>query len=209
MKSLLRISNVILVVLSIFLVHSCKKDKPISVPGTPTISTVTAGNAQATITFTPPSENGGSAITGYTVTSSPDSITGTGLASPITLVGLTNGTSYIFTIIATNSIGNSASSSASYSVTPNITDPDGNIYTTITIGTQVWMKENLKTTKFNDGTAIPNITDNIAWATLTTGAYSDYNNTPSNSTTYGRLYNWYAVDNNAATKVASNGGKNE
>ena len=46
------------------------------------------------------------------------------------------------------------------------------------------------------------------WVTLTTGAYSDYSNTPSNSTTYGRLYNWYVVDNNAATKVASNGGKN-
>jgi len=89
-----------------------------------------------------------------------------------------------------------------------IKDIDGNVYKGVTIGTQVWMAENLKTTKYNDGTPIPNITDNTAWAALTTGAYSDYNNTPSNSTTYGRLYNWYAVDNNAATKVASNGGKN-
>ena len=89
-----------------------------------------------------------------------------------------------------------------------VTDIDGNIYNTVTIGTQVWMKENLKTTRYNDGTEIPNITDNTAWAALTTGAYSDYNNTPSNSTTYGRLYNWYAADNNAATKMASNGGKN-
>jgi uncharacterized protein (TIGR02145 family) len=89
-----------------------------------------------------------------------------------------------------------------------VTDIDGNIYNTITIGTQVWMAENLKTTKYNDGTALPNVTDNTAWSALTTGAYSDYSNTPGNSTTYGRLYNWYAVDNNAATKVASNGGKN-
>jgi uncharacterized protein (TIGR02145 family) len=89
-----------------------------------------------------------------------------------------------------------------------VTDIDGNIYTTVTIGTQVWMKENLKTTKYNDGTAIPNVTVNSAWEALTTGAYCDYNNTPSNSTTYGRLYNWYAVDNNPTTKVASNGGKN-
>ena len=70
------------------------------------------------------------------------------------------------------------------------------------------MKENLKTTKYNDGTAIPNITVNATWTAATTGAYSDYSNTPANSTTYGRLYNWFAVDNNAATKVASNGGKN-
>ena len=56
------------------------------------------------------------------------------------------------------------------------------------------MKENLKTTKYNDGTTIPHITDNSEWAALTMGAYCDYNNTLSNSTTYGRLYNWYAVN---------------
>ncbi|HUW93945.1 MAG TPA: fibrobacter succinogenes major paralogous domain-containing protein [Bacteroidales bacterium] len=89
-----------------------------------------------------------------------------------------------------------------------VTDVDGNTYEAVKIGKQVWMSENLKTTKYNDGTAIPLVTDNTAWAALTTGAYSDYSNTPANSTTYGRLYNWYAVDNNAATKVASNGGKN-
>ena len=89
-----------------------------------------------------------------------------------------------------------------------IKDIDGNVYTYITIGTQVWMKENLKTTKYNDGTAIPNKTDNTAWAALATGAYSDYSNNPGDSTMYGRLYNWFAVDNNAGTKVASNGGKN-
>jgi uncharacterized protein (TIGR02145 family) len=88
------------------------------------------------------------------------------------------------------------------------TDGDANNYSIIQIGTQIWMAENLKTTKYNDGTAIPNITVAATWAAATTGAYSDYNNTPANSTIYGRLYNWYVVDNNAATKVASNGGKN-
>jgi uncharacterized protein (TIGR02145 family) len=87
-------------------------------------------------------------------------------------------------------------------------DGDNNNYPVVQIGTQFWMAENLKTTKYNDGTAIPNITNNTAYAALTTGAYSDYNNNPANSTTYGRLYNWYAADNNAATKIASNGGKN-
>jgi uncharacterized protein (TIGR02145 family) len=89
-----------------------------------------------------------------------------------------------------------------------LADVEGNQYNVVKIGTQVWMKENLKTTKYNDGTAIPNITDYGTWVDATTGAYCDYNNTPSNSTTYGRLYNWHAVDNNTATKVASNGGKN-
>jgi uncharacterized protein (TIGR02145 family) len=184
---------------------------PSTVPGPPTIGTATAGNAQATVTFTAPTSNGGSAITGYTVTSSPGGIIATGSASPITVTGLTNGTAYTFTVTATNANGTSLASSSSNSVTPLTTlvnDIDGNSYNTVTIGTQVWMRENLKTTKYNDGTAIPNITDNTAWGALITGAYSDYSNTPSNSTTYGRLYNWYAVDNNAATKVASNGGKN-
>jgi uncharacterized protein (TIGR02145 family) len=183
-----------------------------TVPGAPTIGAATAGNAQATVTFTAPVSDGGSAITGYTVTSSPSSLTGTGSASPITITGLTNGIAYTFTVIATNAIGNSVASSSSNSVTPTgtttVSDIDGNIYNIVTIGTQVWMKENLKVTKYNDGTAIPNITIAAPLYSLTTGAYNDYNNTPSNSTTYGRLYNWYVVDNNAATKMASNGGKN-
>ena len=89
-----------------------------------------------------------------------------------------------------------------------IKDGDGNIYNSVQIGTQVWMVENLKTTKYNDGTPIPNITDAATWAAATTGAYCDYSNTPANSATYGRLYNWYVVDNNDATKMTSNGGKN-
>jgi uncharacterized protein (TIGR02145 family) len=89
-----------------------------------------------------------------------------------------------------------------------ITDIDGNTYNTVGIGSQLWMAENLKTAKYNDGTVIPNITAAATWSAANTGAYCDYNNTPANSTTYGRLYNWYAVDNNVSTKVASNGGKN-
>jgi len=76
-----------------------------------------------------------------------------------------------------------------------VTDIDGNVYHTVTIGTQVWMVENLKTTHYRDGVAIPNVTDNTAWSDLTTGAYCDYDNKPSNSNTYGRLYNWYAATN--------------
>lgn len=75
------------------------------------------------------------------------------------------------------------------------TDIDGNVYTTVTIGTQVWMVENLKTTKYRNGTAIPNVIDSALWGNDTTGAYCNYNNDANNSTTYGRLYNWFAVNN--------------
>ncbi|MCX6255325.1 MAG: fibronectin type III domain-containing protein [Bacteroidia bacterium] len=184
---------------------------PSTVPGAPTIGTATAGYDLATVTFTAPVSDGGSAITGYTVTSNPGSITRTGSVNPIIVGTLTNGTAYTFTVTATNANGTGPASSASNSVTPSATiayDIDGNVYNIVTIGSQVWMNENLKTTKYNDGTAIPNEISAASWAASNSGAYCDYSNTPANSTTYGRLYNWYAVDNNASTKLASNGGKN-
>src|SRR5208337_5546008 len=90
----------------------------ITVPGAPTIGTATAGNAQATVSFTPPVSNGGSAITGYTLTSNPGGIIAKGAASPITVTGLTNGTAYTFTVTATNAVGTGPASSPSKSVTP-------------------------------------------------------------------------------------------
>ena len=76
-----------------------------------------------------------------------------------------------------------------------ITDADGNIYHAVTIGTQTWMVENLKTTRYNDGTPIPLDTNTNTWGYLTTGAYCWYNNdSASNKNTYGALYNWYAVN---------------
>ncbi|TDB33013.1 autotransporter domain-containing protein [Stenotrophomonas sp. TEPEL] len=87
-------------------------------PDAPTIGTAAAANGQATISFTAPAYTGGSAITSYTVTSSPGNMIGTGTASPILVTGLSNGTAYTFTVTATNAVGTSVASSASNAVTP-------------------------------------------------------------------------------------------
>lgn len=74
-------------------------------------------------------------------------------------------------------------------------DIDGNSYSTIIIGTQEWMVENLKTTKYNDGSSITNVTDNATWAALTTEAYCWYDNDAATyKATYGALYNWYVIN---------------
>ena len=78
-----------------------------------------------------------------------------------------------------------------------MTDADGNSYHTVTIGTQTWMTENLRTTKYNDGSAITLVTDSVSWAKLATPAYCWYNNDEiANKNAYGALYNWYAVETN-------------
>lgn len=76
-----------------------------------------------------------------------------------------------------------------------MTDQDGNKYKTITIGTQTWMAENLRTTKFRNGEDIPEITDNTAWKYSVSSAYCNFKNTQNidSIATFGRLYNWYAV----------------
>jgi len=75
-------------------------------------------------------------------------------------------------------------------------DNSGNttVYESVTIGTQVWMVKNLNVTKYRNGDAIPNVTDTAQWRSLTTGAYCNYDNATTNADTYGRLYNWYAVN---------------
>ncbi len=84
-----------------------------------------------------------------------------------------------------------------------VKDIDGNTYHTVKIGTQTWMVENLKTTKYNDGTLISNVTGNSAWSNLTTGAYCWYDNdSAANAETYGALYNWNAARN---SKLAPEG----
>lgn len=72
-------------------------------------------------------------------------------------------------------------------------DIEGNVYRTVIIGTQVWMADNLKTTKYRNGDPIANVTDNTAWSNLTSGAYCWYDNDSDYKRIYGALYNFYSV----------------
>ena len=83
-----------------------------------------------------------------------------------------------------------------------VSDIEGNQYKTVQIGTQQWMAENLKTSKYNDGSIIPNVSDSAQWSNLGTGAWCFYENKTENNAKFGKLYNWYAVSS------TTNGNKN-
>jgi uncharacterized protein (TIGR02145 family) len=76
-----------------------------------------------------------------------------------------------------------------------VTDVSGNVYTSVKIGTQEWLVENLKVTAYRDGTSIPNIASEVAWLALTNGGWCNYSNDVQYDNLYGKLYNWYAVSN--------------
>jgi hypothetical protein len=78
--------------------------------------------------------------------------------------------------------------------TDSLTDIDGNVYKTLKIGAQTWMKENLRTTKFNDGHVIPLVEAGSVWIKLKQPAYCWYNNDTIHKNLYGTLYNWYAIE---------------
>ena len=76
-----------------------------------------------------------------------------------------------------------------------VVDYDGNVYNTITIGSQNWMQENLKVTHYRNGISIPNITDSETWADLSTGGRCYYDNdSVTYNSEYGSLYNWYTIE---------------
>jgi len=126
---------------------------------------------------------------------------GTGIGTWVSeLVELQPATPYYARAYATNIMGTAYGEEKQFTTKPkpetgSFTDTrDGNEYQWVKIGSQVWMAENLKATKYNDGTAIPNVTDASVWENFTTGAYCNYDNLESNGETYGKLYNWYAVN---------------
>jgi uncharacterized protein (TIGR02145 family) len=83
----------------------------------------------------------------------------------------------------------------SRSAAQGVTDADGNVYDSLAVGSQVWLKQNLRTTHYNNGDPIPHVTGNAAWAATRAPAYCWYNDdSTAYAPVYGALYNWYAVD---------------
>ena len=122
------------------------------------------------------------------------------------LTGLTGGTTYYFSAYATNGEGTdygdtlsftTTSATASFTCGTSTVTFDGHDYSTVEIGAQCWFAENLRSTQYADGSSIAEVTDNSVWISTNDGARAAYNNDASNVTTYGYLYNWYAVDNSS------------
>jgi uncharacterized protein (TIGR02145 family) len=145
----------------------------------------------------------------YFVTGIPDTISGdASAAASAVITGLSAGTSYNFRIKAINGNDTSYADEVTFTTTNpgksvinykgnmayrSVIDIDGNVYKTILIGTQIWMAENLKTTRYNDNNLIPFISGSSDWTALSTPGYCWYNN---DSIVYGALYNWHAVSTN-------------
>lgn len=102
---------------------------------------------------------------------------------------------FLFTSIFITQIGCDESDEVKeiYKMGKGVVDVDGNVYTSIIIGNQEWMVENLKTTKFNDGIPIPNITDDLEWTLIDSPGFCWFDNSREIGNTYGALYNFYAV----------------
>jgi len=106
------------------------------------------------------------------------------------IINKTDGTTQSFRINTIDSI------TFSTIPTSTVTDSEGNVYTTVKIGNQWWMAENLKVTKYRTGESILKVTSNSQWASLDdteTPAYCAYNNNDTYANSYGYLYNWYAA----------------
>jgi uncharacterized protein (TIGR02145 family) len=123
---------------------------------------------------------------------------GTGNFASI-LTGLSENTLYNVRAYATNGIGTAYGANASFKTLTSgsggtVTDIDGNVYTTVIIGTQIWLGENLKVTHYRNGDVLPNVTNGTQWNRLSTGAYCWYNNDEAAyKNVYGAYYNWFTV----------------
>lgn len=154
--------------------------------------------------------DGGSPVThlwfryGTSAASLTDSLPVTGTTSPFTAAAttLTGGTLYYVAVFGKNAAGTASGDTMSFTAAApfacgNTVTYDGYSYSTASMGGECWFTKNLRTTKLNDGTAIPGEGEtNANWKLYTTPAQCVYNDDPANLTTYGRLYNYYAVQSN-------------
>jgi uncharacterized protein (TIGR02145 family) len=118
------------------------------------------------------------------------------------ITGLVPETTYYVRAFAQNSVGKAYGASRSFTTSRFVcgdgySDIEGKVYSTVQIGDQCWMSQNLRVSRYNDGTVIPEITlsNPVAWSTNDTGAWSFYDDEEDNNTPYGKLYNYYVVEN--------------
>jgi uncharacterized protein (TIGR02145 family) len=121
---------------------------------------------------------------------------GNGAASfTSSIKNLTGQTTYYIRAFASNDIGTGYGNTLTFrTIDTTITDIDNNHYRIVQIGSQIWMAENLRTIRYNNGSAIPLVTDVIEWMSITTPGFCWYNNDAATYYTYGALYNWYTVN---------------
>jgi uncharacterized protein (TIGR02145 family) len=194
--------NLILVMITVFMplgVFNCKKQEiPTVITGVVRDITATSATCEGTVT-----DDGGAKIKARGVcwgvnddptTSDSKTIENSSSDQFLSSIGgLQPGTVYHVRAYATNSTGTAYGLDISF--TTIMEDVNGNVYTIITIGMQSWLGENLKVTNYNDGIEITEVADNTEWENSVSGSYCWYdNNSGSDKTTYGALYNWYAVN---------------
>ncbi|MFM7090276.1 MAG: fibrobacter succinogenes major paralogous domain-containing protein, partial [Bacteroidota bacterium] len=130
-----------------------------------------------------------------TIPSTDTTKNGTGIGSfTSNLRSLNGSTTYYVRAYATNSAGTGYGNQVSFTTLPVIIDASNNRYTSIVINGLEWLTTNLKTIKYANGDSISNVSVDGSWALANSGAWSYYNNDPANDATYGKLYNWYAVN---------------
>ena len=178
---------------------SCPEPTPATTPDAPTSVSGTVASTQSVVSWTAPACTGGATITGYTVTSSPGSLTCTTASTSCTVTGLTNGTAYTFTVRATNSAGTGSASSASSSRTPNPV--------IISAGAIAGLTSAPGTTPVTTTTAGTGYTGTVTWSgSPTTFAYGPYTATITLTATSG--YTLTGVGNNHFTVTGSAGASN-
>jgi uncharacterized protein (TIGR02145 family) len=219
--------GIILVVLSFFvLITACDKEETPATPSIPVVTTLPINSISFSTAISGGriTSKGGSSITYgacWSTSTNPtiglstktiyekggDGFQG-GVGFNDVLVQLKENTKYYIRAYATNSIGTAYGDQLSFTTTTappgcgNTSDIDGNIYPSVIIDSQCWMRENLNTTKYRNGDIIPQVQDTSKWRKLMTGAWCYYENYDGYlnkkdgtlNKKYGKLYNWYAVN---------------
>lgn len=195
------------------LILGCSKtvnDDPVKVPAIPVLTTTTVSDIAATTAISGGSisSDGGASVTARGVCwstgvnpaiNNPHTSDSTGTGTYTSHIsGLTPNTPYYLRAWATNSAGTAYGNIITFTTlkvpVDTVVDVDGNVYHQVTIGSQVWLVENLHTAHYRNGDAIPLVIPDAQWKGLITGARCYYDNLPSNEKTYGSFYNWLAVN---------------